>query len=146
MEYSLRRVRTDELDWLCQLNEESYRDVVIRQFGSWEEDFQRKVFYDQWKVMRPAQIVVCGDARVGVVSVEPRKDYDWLQEIQIKTEYRGQGLGTSLMQRFVAKARSRNRPLRLQVLHQNHRAKLLYQRLGFVEIEPLESHFLMQIE
>lgn len=104
------------------------------------------MFDDKWHPMRPAQIVVCGDVRIGVVVVERQENYDWLQEIQIKAAYRDQGLGTSLVQRFVDEARSRSRTLKLQVLHENQRAKQLYQRLGIVEIESLENHDLMEIE
>ncbi len=146
MEYSLRNVRNDEIEWLYRLNEESYRDVVVRQFGDWDETFQRDMFHNKWRRTRPAKIVAIGDDPIGVVVLEQRESYDWLQEILLKAKYRKQGIGTSLMQRFIADARARNCPLRLQVLHENHRAKNWYERLGFVVIETLENHLLMEID
>ena len=107
MEYSLRNVENDEIEWLYQLNEESYRGVVVLK----------------------------------------RKDsYDLPEEILLKAEYRDHGTGTSLMKQLISDARTRNRPLRLRVLHKNHRAKDLYERLGFVVIEALDNHLLMEIE
>jgi GNAT superfamily N-acetyltransferase len=146
MEYSLRNIDDNEVDWLYQLNEESYRDVVVRQFGEWEETFQRKWFYDKWRSARPAKIVAIGDDPIGVVVLEQRDNCDWLDEILLTADYRGQGIGTSLMKQLIADARIRNRPLMLRVLHENHKAKRLYERLGLIVIETLENHFLMEID
>ena len=33
-------------DWLFELHRDAYRDVVVRQFGGWEEDRQRRMFRD----------------------------------------------------------------------------------------------------
>lgn len=145
MQYSLRSVRSDDLGWLYELNEESYHDVVTRQFGRWDEEFQQGLFHDKWPPMPAAQIVICADVRVGVVLFAQRENYDWLQEIQIKAECRGQGLGTSIVQSYIDDARSRRQPLRLQVLYENHQAKQLYLRFGFVESESLENHWLMEV-
>jgi len=145
IEYSLRDVRNDEIEWLYKLNKESYRDVVVRQFGDWNETFQREMFHAKWRRIHAAKIVLEGDNPIGVVVLEQRESYDWLREILLKAEHRDQGIGTSLMQRFIADARARQCPLRLQVLHENNRAKKLYERLGFVVIETLENHFLMEV-
>lgn len=145
-EYSLRRVEDGEIEWLYELNEESYREVVVRQFGSWDEKFQRDWFHRKWRNERPAKIVTTGNERIGVVVLERRESHDWLDEILIRTDYRGQGIGTSLMMQFIADARIRNRRLRLRVLHENHRAKRFYERLGFVTLETLRHHFLMEID
>lgn len=146
MEYSLRNIDDNEVDWLYQLSEESYRDVVVRQFGEWEETFQRKWFYDKWRSARPAKIVAIGDDPIGVVVLEQRDNCDWLDEILLAADYRGQGIGTSLMKQLIADARIRNRPLMLRVLHENHKAKRFYERLGLIVIETLENHFLMEID
>ena len=146
MEFSLRSVGTADLDWLYQLKTESYQDVVIRQFGCWDEELQRKMFFDKWDPMHPAQIVLIGGVKAGVVAVDQKELYDWLGEIQITPEYRERGLGTSIIQWYVDQARSRGRPLRLQVLHENRRAKRLYIQLGFIEIKSLENHYLLEIK
>jgi len=146
MKYSLRNVENDEFEWLYQLNKESYRDIVVRQFGNWDEAFQLDWFRTKWRKARPAKIITINGAAIGVVILEQRDDCDWLDEILIEAEYRGRGIGTSLLKELIADASARNRPLRLRVLHENHRAKELYERLGFVAIETLENHQLMEIE
>ncbi|MCK0165366.1 GNAT family N-acetyltransferase [Marinobacter sp. S6332] len=144
MNYTLRNVLPDEIEWLYQLNKMSFLDVVVRQFGKWDEAFQRKLFFSKWEQSRPAQIIETPSGRVGVVILEHLEDCDWLDEIQICPNYQSQGLGTTLLRDLQAKARSRGVPLRLQVLHANQRAKRLYERMGIHEIKKMESHYLME--
>ncbi len=144
--YSLRDVEDGDIEWLYGLNDESYRDVIIRQFGNWDEDFQRQWFDKKWDGSRPAKIVLIGSNPIGVIVLEQRGEYDWLDEILIKADYSGRGIGTSLIQGLIADARTRNRRLRLRVLTENHGAKRLYERLGFEVLETLEQHYLMDLD
>ncbi|WP_417517963.1 GNAT family N-acetyltransferase [Marinobacter sp.] len=144
MNYSLRNTRPDEMEWLYELNKESFREVVVRQFGNWDEAFQRQLFFSKWKQPRPARIIETGTDRVGVVILEKLEDCNWLHELQICPDYQRQGLGTTLLNDLLADARSRGVPLRLQVLHANQDAKRLYKRMGFLETETLDNHFLME--
>lgn len=145
MNYSLRNTRPDEIEWLYELNKKSFLEVVVRQFGKWDEAFQRKIFFSKWEQPRPAQIIEAGSDRVGVLILEQLESCNWLHEIQICPNYQGHGLGTALLHDLLADARSRGVPLRLQVLHANQDAKRLYERMGFLEIETLENHYLMEI-
>lgn len=129
MEYSLRNVENGELEWLYELHEESYRDVVVRQFGNWDEAFQHNWFHKKWQKARPAKIVTIDNDAIGVVVLEQRDSYDWLDEILLKESYREQGIGTLLMEQLIADSRCRNQRLRLRVLRENHRARRLYERL-----------------
>ena len=144
--YSLRDVEDGDIEWLYRLNDESYRDVIIRQFGNWDDDLQRQWFDKKWERNRPAKIVLIGSKPVGVIVLDKREDHDWLDEILIKTDYSGRGIGTSLIQDVIADARTRNRRLRLRVLMENDGAKRLYERLGFEVLETLEQHYLMELD
>ena len=144
-EYILRNVEDGETEWLFELNKQSYHDVVVRQFGSWDETFQRDWFDKKWEQGRPAKVVSIGNEPVGVVVLERTDTHDWLDEILIKSEHRGKGIGTSLMKELIADARGRNHPLRLRVLHENQRAMHFYESLGFFVLKSLENHYLMEI-
>lgn len=144
MNYTLRKARPEDIEWLYELNRKSFLEVVVRQFGQWDEDLQRQMFFSKWKQPRPARIIEAGAERIGVVILEQLEYYDWLHEIQISPSYQGQGLGTMLLRDLLADARSRSVPLRLQVLHSNQDAKRLYERIGFLEIQRLENHYLME--
>ena len=145
-EYSVRNVQDGDIEWLRELNDESYRDVIVRQFGTWDEEFQQDWFNRKWQKDRPAKIITVGNERIGVAVLERREGHDWLDEILIKTGYRGHGIGTRLMTQFIADASARDRRLRLRVLHENRSAMRFYERLGFQALETLEHHYLMEID
>ena len=65
-----------------------------------------------------------------------------MAEIQIAKNYQKQGIGTSLIQLIIEKARENNRKLWLKVLKGNP-AKQLYQRLGFTKLEESLTHEIM---
>ena len=144
--YLLRDLEDGDIEWLYGLNDESYRDVIIRQFGNWDEGFQRLWVDKKWDSNRPAKIVLVGSKPIGVIVLEQKDDHDWLDEILIKADYTGRGIGTSLIQDLIADARARNRRLRLRVLTENHDAKRLYKRLGFDVLETLDQHYLMELD
>jgi len=132
------------MEWLYELNKASFLEVVVRQFGNWDEAFQREMFFSKWTQPRHARIIETETGRTGVLISEQLEDCDWLHEIQIDPGYQGRGLGTTLLQNLLANALTRGVPLRLQVLHANQKAKRLYERMGFREIEKLENHYLME--
>jgi len=145
MEYSLRDVLSDELEWLYDLNKEAYHEVVLRQFGEWDDAFQRDMFFTKWDTYRPAEIIELNGQRIGVVILERKAEYHWLQEIQVTRTHQGNGLGTEILKNLMGAAKLDGKPLRLQVLHENYRAKRLYERLGFQKLEKLEHHYLMEV-
>ncbi|PCM45993.1 GNAT family N-acetyltransferase [Marinobacter sp. ANT_B65] len=144
MNHSFRKVEPDDMEWLYELNKASFLEVVVRQFGNWDEAFQREMFFAKWAQPRQARIIETETGRIGVLISEQLDDCDWLHEIQIDPGYQGRGLGTILLQNLLTNARSRCVPLCLQVLHANQKAKRLYERMGFREIEKLENHYLME--
>lgn len=147
MNYDLRPARVDdpdEFEWLYRLNKRSYLDVVVRQFGKWDERFQREMFSENWGTGRAAHIIEREAKPIGVLSFESRIDHIWLQEIQIVPEHQGNGLGTAIINRLAECARAKHLAFRLQVLHENHRAKKLYEQLGFRQIGSFEHHYLME--
>ncbi len=54
-----------------------------------------------------------------------------LVDISLLPEYRGQGIGTKLIQAVQQEAAERRQSVQLSVLHDNPAAKRLYERLGF---------------
>lgn len=144
MRYQLRSCAEIDQDWAYALKCDAYREVVERQFGPWDEAFQRDLF-DQ-RCWKPAisHIVLVEEAPVGLIAWEDRRDHRWLDEIQIVREWRGRGLGSILLRDLLAQARGSRMPLRLQVLRENIRAQALYRRLGFEASGESATHFILE--
>ena len=139
-----RESEDHDFDWLIQLHKESYHEVVLRQFGEWDDEFQRNMFVESRKIQAP-KIILFNGADAGAFSFEHRANYDWIQDIELTTQYRNKGIGTAIIKNCISQARNSAKPLRLQVLHRNESAQRLYNRLGFVQINELEHHYLYEI-
>lgn len=124
-----------------ELNELSYRELVIEQFGAWDRDSQRAHFDEKWKMGGYVKIVTGGKV-VGGIWTEEFADYIALREIQVHPDYQSRGIGTAVLMEEMERARSKRKELRLRVLLKN-RAYGLYARLGFEETHKDESHFYM---
>lgn len=139
----LRPATPADHPFLRELHHRAYREVVTRQFGSWDERAQ-----DEWfeKGLHEAEfsVVEVGEAAVGTVALKRDPDCVHLVELQILPEHQRRGLGSALLAAVCERARSDELPLRLRVLHENHRARRLYERHGFVVTGTIPTHYLME--
>jgi ribosomal protein S18 acetylase RimI-like enzyme len=127
----------------CRLvHHSAYRDVVCRQFGSWDESIQDGFFRDKWNRL-PHKILAVDDVPVGVLSAVVQPDGLYLNEIQILPGYQGAGIGSLVLKVQMEHSKSLELPLRLQVLREN-KAQELYQRLGFQVTGTTETHVKME--
>ena len=140
--FAIRRATPADYSFVAALNERSYREVVLRQFGAWDRDFQNDKFEQKWR-RGPYRIVVEGGRPVGAFLLEEHPDHLFLADIQIDGPAQGRGLGTHIVNAAIGSAAARRLPLRLRVLHRN-RARALYERLGFRQYGITETHYLME--
>jgi len=89
------------------------------------------------------QIVRVEAHDVGVIAVTRRPSELFLDNIQIVPDYQGQGLGTALISDLQDHARAEGVPLALRVILSN-RARLLYERLGFVITGQSDTHYYLR--
>ncbi|HJU66710.1 MAG TPA: GNAT family N-acetyltransferase, partial [Gemmatimonadaceae bacterium] len=120
----------------------AYRDVVVRQFGSWEEARQDEFFAASWQAT-PHEIILADGVPVGYCAIEERDDGIHLRELVIRPEAQGQGIGSTLVRQLQATARERAVPIRLGTFHAN-RAQELYARLGFRSIGKSPTHVFLE--
>ena len=73
--------------------------------------------------------------RAGRLRLVGPPTYRELAGIQLLPAHQGHGLGTHLIEQFLVDARDRGLPARLRVQRDNPRARRLYERLGFVEVD-----------
>jgi ribosomal protein S18 acetylase RimI-like enzyme len=119
-----------------------FHDVVVRQFGSWNEELQDEFFNQVWATGE-FQILECDSASCGYASIEEHPDCVHVRELVVLPEYQGRGIGTAILQETIERARARHVPVKLGVLHQNL-AINLYRRLGFRECGRTDTHVLME--
>lgn len=139
----LRPSTSDDHAFLRELHHRAYREVVMRQFGRWDEHAQ-----DAWfeLSLRDADVFVVelDGAAVGALAHKREPDCLHLIELQIAPEHQGQGLGSALLCELLGEARRESVAIRLRVLHENHRARHLYERHRFVVTGTTPTHYLME--
>ena len=124
------------------IHHRAVRDVVMRQFGAWDEAVQDGFFDNAWHPER-FEIVECSGKPCGYFRREYHQTYIEIHEINIDPAYQGQGIGTRILMDALADADQLGLPVVLQTLHLN-RAADLYQRLGFGEVGRTATHIQMQ--
>ena len=62
----------------------------------------------------------------------------WIEELYIRSKYRGLGLGKMAIDFVKAEYKDTAKRIRLEVSPENHGAKKLYERLGFGNVEYLQ--------
>jgi GNAT superfamily N-acetyltransferase len=124
------------------VHHQAYRDVVERQFGTWNVAEQDAYFWEGWDAAAH-EIVECDGVPVGYVSVEDRPDVIYLRELVLLPEFQNRGIGTALLRQVITHAQERGVPIQLQALHAN-RAADLYRRVGFHEIGRTATHILFE--
>jgi GNAT superfamily N-acetyltransferase len=139
---NLRPATSADTPFLKELHERAYREVIVRQFGYWDDAAQ-----DYWfrKGLAEATFSVVEEngEPVGAIALQESPECLYLAELQILPEWQGRGLGTALLRMQLGRAQQLHKPIGLRVLEAS-RARALYERHGFVVTEQTQTHYLME--
>ena len=126
----VRPATEQDAPFLVDLACEAYRDVVTRQFGSWDASEQAARFAAKVAEL-PFELGELSGQPVAAVSASTHTDHVFLDELLVLPAFQNRGFGAYLLEREIGRARQRGLPLRLHTLRQN-RALRLFERHGFV--------------
>ena len=136
-----RPASPEDFEFARKTHHESYRDVVVKQFGSWDEKQQDDFFTTAWKGS-PHEILSMDGELCGYFSMEETPDAIELHELVLLPKFQGKGIGGKLLSSTIEIAKLKNKPLHLEVLKEN-KAVELYRKLGFVETDETATHYKM---
>jgi GNAT superfamily N-acetyltransferase len=114
---------------------------IARRYG-WDESFQRQYHQTDY-VPRQTRIIVADGIDVGWMIVGEADSAFELHEIYLQPEHQGRGIGSHLIKTLLAEAERHSKPVKLQVLKVNVRARQLYERFGFQPAGETKTHLLM---
>jgi len=118
------------------------REYVLATWGAWNEDEVRRRSSENIAASS-TQIIELADTAIGIQVVEREHDCIRLVQLFIRPEYQRRGIGSRLIERLLAEARSARLPMRLRVLRVNP-AFALYQRMGFNVVEATPERYFME--
>ncbi|HVT93619.1 MAG TPA: GNAT family N-acetyltransferase [Bryobacteraceae bacterium] len=118
-------------------------DTIALQLGAsaWLAPMREQLLDMQYRARRAgvrsvfpdsaSEIIIAGGVDVGWLVVAELPDQIRIVEIMVREDYRGQGVGSSIVREIQHGARCAGRPVRLGVNSTNAAAIRLYERLGF---------------
>jgi len=139
--YTLKKATLKDVEFLLNLRIATMEEHLIKAgIHLSMADHKERIFHN----FEFAKIIMHQDESIGLLKVlEHPRDYE-IEQIQIKKEYQGKGIGLRIIKDLIRKAEFENLPLKLSVL-KNNKARFLYERLGFIKTgEDLKSYFMIR--
>ena len=96
MTIRIRPVEQSDYDWLLDLHHTVYRELIINEFGYWDDDEELGLFLEAWETKK-IEIIMRQDLAVGMFILDKKDGYLWLDEIQIDPQHQNQGIGTEII-------------------------------------------------
>lgn len=138
----LRAGGSGDFDFLWRLQCEAMRPNVEREFGPWDETFQRDLF-ELNTDPTSHEIIELDHEPIGCQWVRQHPDALELVRLHLLPSAQGRGIGTHLINLILLRAAGAELPVRLQVFRTSP-AQRLYSRLGFRTVGRTESHVSME--
>jgi ribosomal protein S18 acetylase RimI-like enzyme len=142
MDLTFRQSTEADFDFARKAHRQAYHDVVVRQFGSWDEALQEEFFKSAWAKTK-FEIILCDGVPAGYRDITTKEGKLHIVELVILPEYQGRGIGASIIKEVQDKAAREKTSVRLEALQMN-RALNLYRRLGFKDYAKNETHSLLE--
>ena len=142
MAITYRPAVPEDFDFLYALHRAAMRASVEESFGAWDDAWQRDYFRRHFSI-EDRQVIQLDGQDVGVVVVQPRAEELFLVSLEVLPAFQGRGIGTAVIRALLERARGEGKPVALQVLKSNVRARALYQRLGFGVTGETATHYIM---
>jgi ribosomal protein S18 acetylase RimI-like enzyme len=141
--YQLRKANENDYDFIFRLNETVYKDYTIKVWGSWDEEFQKQFCENRFASGR-IQIIYNNEKEIGVLELIDKEHQIYIEEIQIEPDNQGRGIGSQIINDIKKRAIGLNCSVGLMVMKLNHRARKLYEKLGFKVIDETKTHFILE--
>ncbi len=142
IEVRIRETTQADEAFTYQAKKAAFRRYVEEVYG-WDGAYQRGLHGDRF-ASQDVRIIRCDGKDVGYFSPAEQPDYFVLSQLFILPEHQGRGIGHTLMNRILDEQGSKGRSVRLQVMKNNPRAAVFYERLGFRSIGETETHVQME--
>ena len=143
MDYKIRFATPDDYDLIYALKSESIRPYVEKIWG-WDEDYQKKDFDGDFSNMEQFNVIEIDGKFVGFVQYYFEYPYFEVVELHLLPEYRGKGIGSQILRYLQKACIAQDRKIRIGCFKENHRAKALYQKLGFMQTEETDTHYILE--
>ena len=138
MQYTICQATAEDINLLDRLHRENMKGYVEKIYP-----WNPTLFKDNF-IPLDYRVIKYQNKIIGFIKVVVSEDI-YLAEIQLDSNYQNKGIGTSIINKNIAKAKLNNKLLWLKVIKGNP-AEKLYKRLGFFVFEESLTHKKMKIK
>ena len=142
MNIRFRIASAEDRTFLRKLNRLAYEDVVVRQFGSWDDNAQRQRF-DSKLQRAELRIVETEGQPIAAIWSSEQEDHIFLHELLVLPEFQNKGIGSQILRWEIDRVEPSKKPIRIHTLVLNS-AQEFYKRHGFKEIGRSEIYVDME--
>ncbi len=143
MDYKIRLATVEDHSFIYSLKKENLRGYVEQIWG-WDEDYQRKDFDKKFLNIRQFNVIEVENQFAGFVQYSFEYPYFEVANIHLLPEYRGKGIGSDILRYLQKVCIAQDRKIRIGCFKENHRAKSLYLKLGFMQTEENDTHYILE--
>jgi ribosomal protein S18 acetylase RimI-like enzyme len=140
--FHLRKASDADLQVTYEITEDAMRGYVEETWGSWNAEEQQQKHRANFTPESHRIIEVQGEV-AGFVAIEDFPSHVWLVKLYLLAKYRGQGIGSQVLEDVLKEAGKQGKPVTLRVLRVNTRAQSLYAKHGFKVTEESPERLLM---
>ena len=141
--FLIRSAIPDDHDLIYALKVEAVRPYVEKIWG-WDENLQQNDFDRDFAVIQHFSVIEIDRKFIGFVQCYFESPYLDVVEIHLLSEYRGRGIGSDILLCLQNDCMTKNRKIRIGCFKENHRARALYQKLGFIQTEETDTHYILE--
>ncbi len=143
MNITLKRVLDSDFEYGRKIHKLAYKEMVIRQFGEWEDSVALKFFTESWNRL-PHCLVFADDQKVGYCCIEDTEEKLQIREFAIDPAHQGRGIGRGVLEKVIEQARNEEKLILINVMKTNPEAKKLYLSLGFAVYDENDFQYLLK--
>ena len=139
MEHNLRKATAEDRNAIFHTKKDSIFPYVEKIWG-WDEEYQRLEFNTDFAQLGQFEVIEADGKYAGFVQSFEDEKCIQLCEIHLLTEFRGKGIGSSIIGGMLKAAEKENKKVGTGCFKENCKAKALYLRLGFVQVGETQTH------
>ncbi|MES2626437.1 MAG: GNAT family N-acetyltransferase [Pseudomonadota bacterium] len=139
----LRPANNSDYEYAKRVHHTAYREMIVKQFGKWEEHVQDHFFDKSWNSLS-YDIIIFENEPCGYCSIQESENAIQLMEFAVDISKQAKGIGSMLLAKFKEMGREKRKVAQLNVMKTNEKAKALYERLGFSVYGENHFQFLMR--
>ena len=143
MDYKIRSATPEDHDWIYELKARSVRPYIEKIWG-WDESYQQRDFNSDFSQIDQFKVIEIDRTLIGFVQCYLEHSYYNVVEIHLLPEFQGRGIGSDILKSLQENCIAKDRKIRIGCFKENCRAKNLYQKLGFIQTEETDTHYILE--